>query len=187
MQEQHRVGIDYLEAVTALLQRVRTAHPTKGSYEAAEIQWWWSIQRSTDNLPQLFWFDESGRPEAAVTVTDFGDGSSAVYEDPTLVVIVMPDATPDWVEHVVERGLAYLTELGIRAVELEVDRADDVMRAVLFGHGFKIHPGFRLSGSPYLARRPADDSTVRFPRNPGLCQRLLSDTGYLACSTQPAQ
>ena len=52
--EQHRSGIDYLRAVTALLQRVRGADPTKGLYEAADLQWWWRTPRSTDNLPQLF-------------------------------------------------------------------------------------------------------------------------------------
>ncbi|MDH3261465.1 MAG: hypothetical protein OEM84_10910 [Acidimicrobiia bacterium] len=65
MREEHRVGIYYLEAVTALLRRVRTAHPTKGLYQAAELQWWWSIPRRTDSLGQLLWFDDEGRPEAA--------------------------------------------------------------------------------------------------------------------------
>ncbi len=50
----------------------------------------------------------------------------------------MPDATPDWVAHVIERGLAHASESGFEAVELEVDRADDVMREVLVGHGFAI-------------------------------------------------
>lgn len=138
MREVHRVGLEYLEAVTALLQRVRRAHPTTGLYEAAELQWWWTIPRSTDDLGQLFWFDDFGRPMAAVIVTDFGDGSSAVYEDPTLVVIVMPDAAPEWVAHVVERGLGHVGECGIGHVELEVDRADDVMRGKLLRHGFAI-------------------------------------------------
>lgn len=124
--------------MTVLLQRVRNAHATHGSYEAAEIQFWWSIPRSTDDLRQLFWFDDTGRPVAAVIVTDFGDGSSLLYEDPTVVVIVMPDADPEWVAHVVERGLAHVDECGIGAVELEVDNADDVMRQVLFGHGFTV-------------------------------------------------
>jgi len=30
LREQHLVGLDHLEAVTSLLQRVRGAHPTKG-------------------------------------------------------------------------------------------------------------------------------------------------------------
>lgn len=138
LREDHRVGLDYLEAVTELLQRIRGAHPTRGLYEAAELQWWWAIPRSTDAVDQLFWFDELGRPEAGVIATDWSDGSSAVYEATTLVVIVMPDATPDWVAHVVERGLAHAAESGIGAIEVEVDRADDVMRDVLFGYGFTI-------------------------------------------------
>jgi RimJ/RimL family protein N-acetyltransferase len=114
-----------------LLHRVRSAHPTKGLYEAADLQWWWRTARSTDDLGQLFWFDHLGRPEAAVIATDWGD---RIALDP----IIMPDATPDWVAHVIERGLAHASESGFGAVELEVDRADDVLRAVLVGHGFAI-------------------------------------------------
>jgi GNAT superfamily N-acetyltransferase len=168
MREQHRVGIHYLEAATALLQRVRSAHPTKGLYEAADLQWWWRTPRSTDTFPQLFWFDHLGRPEAAVITTDWGD---RIGLDP----IIMPDASPDWVAHVIERGLAHASESGFGAVELEVDRADDVMRAVLVGHGFAIkedglvetwlaadarpaisplHEDYRLSSRRDTMRRP---------------------------------
>ncbi|MFW2381924.1 MAG: GNAT family N-acetyltransferase [Acidimicrobiales bacterium] len=138
MREEHRVGLDYLEAVTTLLQRTRNAHPTKDMYEAAELQWWWSIARSTDNLPQLFWFDEQGRPAAAVIAADFGSQGSQLYQSTTVVVSVMPDAAPDWIAHVVDRGLAHFTECGIEGFELEVDRADEVMREVLFSHGFDV-------------------------------------------------
>ena len=131
--EDHRVGLPYLEAVTALLQRIRRAHPTSGLYEAADLQWWWRAPRSTDDVPQLFWFDESGRPEAAVIATDWGD---RVALDP----FVMPDASPDWVAHVVERGLAHAGSSGFgaagRGLGLEVDRADDALCEVLVGHGF---------------------------------------------------
>ena len=196
MGEGHRAGLDYLAAATALLQRVRRAHPTHGSYEAAELQWWWSIPRSTDDLGQLFWFDDQGRPEAAVIVNDFGDGSSALYEEPTLVVIVMPDVTPDWIAHVVDRGLEQVGGYGIGAVELEVDRADDVMRDVLLGHGFTIkgdglvecwldadarpevsplNEGYRLfdrRGTMHRAHHMAD------PRRPDVEQRLLQTSLY---------
>ena len=131
MREQPRVGVHYLEDVTALLQRVRSVHPTAGLWEAADLQWWWRTPRSTDNLPQVFWFDHLGRPEAAVIATDWGDG---IALDP----IVMPDATPDWVAHVIERGLAHASESGFGAVDFRVDRADDVTREVLVGHGFAI-------------------------------------------------
>ena len=132
MREGHRAGIQYLEAVTALLQRGRNVHPTEGLYEAGEMLWWWGeTPRPTDELPQLFWFDDTGRPEAAVILTDWRDWISL---DP----IVMPDATPEWVAHVVERGLAYASESGFEDVQLEVDRTDDVMREVLASHGFAI-------------------------------------------------
>jgi GNAT superfamily N-acetyltransferase len=70
-----------------------------------------------------------GRPEAAVIAIDWGDGIA-------LAPIVMPDATPEWVAHVIGRGLAHVGELGFGSVDLEVDRADHVMREVLLGHGF---------------------------------------------------
>jgi RimJ/RimL family protein N-acetyltransferase len=129
MREQLLVGLDYLGAVTTLLQRIRRAHPTKGLYEAGDLQWWWRVPRPTDELGQLFWLDADGRPAAAVIVT-------AWREHVALDPIVMPDATPDWVAHVVDRGLAHAGESGLDAVELEVDRVDDVLRNVLAGHGF---------------------------------------------------
>jgi len=160
-----------LEDVTVLLQRVRRAHPTAGLYEAADLQWWWSQRpRSTDDVPQLFWFDHLDRPEAAVVATDFG---GQVHLDP----MVMPGASPQWVAHVVERGLAHARDCGIEAVTLEVDIVDDVLREVLVGHGFTIeedglveawlaaharpsisplHEGYRLS-----TRR----DTMRFPHH----------------------
>jgi hypothetical protein len=47
MREQHRVGLHFLEAATALLQRVRSVHPNAGLYEAADLNWWWRNPRST--------------------------------------------------------------------------------------------------------------------------------------------
>lgn len=67
-------------------------------------------------IGQLFWFDELGTPEAAVVVTDFGDGSSAVHDDPIIVVIVIPGSSPEWIEYVVERGLAHVRSCGIQQV-----------------------------------------------------------------------
>ncbi len=144
IREQHRIGVHYLEVATALLHRVRSVHPTKGLYEAADLHWWWRTPRSTDNLRQLFWFDHLGRPEAAVIATDWGDGISL---DP----IVMPDATPDWVAHVIERGLAHASESGFGAVDIMVDRADDVMREVLVGHGFAIEEDGTVDVESWLA------------------------------------
>jgi len=131
LREQQLIGLAYLEAVTNLLQRIRGSHRTAGLWEAADRQWSWRNERSTDAVPQLFWFDDAGQPQAAVITTDSAYG---VAFDP----IVMPDASPDVLAHVVERGLAHAAECGIEVVELEVDRADDEMREVLFDRGFTI-------------------------------------------------
>lgn len=131
LREVHRTGLRALAEVTALLQRIRRAHPTAGLYEAADMQWSWRTPRSTDDLPQIFWLDDVDRPEAAVIATDAGGRTE-------LAPIVMPDAAPDWVAHVVERGLAHARGAGLDAISLEVDDADDVLRAVLVGHGFSI-------------------------------------------------
>lgn len=131
LREQPLIGLDHLEAVTTLLQRIRGAHPTAGLWEAADRQWSWRHPRSTDDIAQLFWFDGDGRPAAAVITTDTAHG---VGFDP----MFMPDATPDLVAHVVRRGLAHAAECGIEVVDLEVDRNDDVLRGVLFEHGFTI-------------------------------------------------
>ena len=141
--------------MTALLQRIRGAHPTAGLYEAADLQWWWAQRpRSTDNLPQFFWFDHLGRPEAAVIATDSGD---RIALDP----IVMPDATPDWIAHVIERGLAHAGEHGFDTVGLEVDRADDVLREVLIGHGFAIEEDGLVETWLAADARPDDQPAAR--------------------------
>jgi GNAT superfamily N-acetyltransferase len=128
--ERHLVGPDALDAATTLLQLVRRAHPTFGLYEAADLQWWSRVPRSTDAVPQLFWFDGTD-PVAAAILTDWGD---RIALDP----ILRPEAAPEWVAHVVERGLAHARDSGFEAVGVEIDRADDGMRSVLAGHGFSV-------------------------------------------------
>jgi GNAT superfamily N-acetyltransferase len=131
MQERHRIGIQYLEAVTALLHRVRTAHPTAGLLEAADLQWWWRAKRSTDSLPQLFWFDDEGNPNAAVIATDWGD---VTVLDP----IVMPGADAGTVEYIIERSLAHMNTCGVQQFEFVVDDADAVTCNVLTSKGFAV-------------------------------------------------
>jgi GNAT superfamily N-acetyltransferase len=134
LREEHRVGAQYLEVATSLLQRARSAHPTAGLYEAADLQWWWRMPRSTDDIPQLFWFDHLGQPEAAVIATDWGD---RIALDP----IVMPGASPDWIAHVMERGLDHAGEAGLDPIGLEVDPDDAVLRETLVDQGFAIEEG----------------------------------------------
>jgi GNAT superfamily N-acetyltransferase len=192
LREQHLDGLDYLENVTTLLQRARSEHPTAGLYEAADLQWWWAdAAPSTDGLPQLFWFDQAGRPEAAVIATDWG---AHVALDP----IVMHDSAPDWVAEVMERGIAHADTLGFDAVGLEVDRADNVLHDVLVGHGFAIegvglvetwlavdarpessplHDGYRLSSRLDTKPRPHHMNNPR-RRHVDVEQRLRQTSLY---------
>jgi GNAT superfamily N-acetyltransferase len=146
--EEQRVGIRYLEEVTRLLQRIRAAHPTAGVYEAADFQWWWRVPRSTDVLPQLFWFDEAGRAEGAVIATDWGDSVS-------LYPVVLPDATADWIAHVVERGLEHASEVGLDGVDFVIDRTDQVMAEVLAAQGYTTMDDELVDSWLDANRRPA--------------------------------
>lgn len=148
MEERKLTGMDYLNAATALLQRARAAHPVKGLYEAADLQWRWRSPRPTDEMPQLFWFDDSG-PAAAMIATDWGGRK-------TLDPVLLPDATPEWTAHVVERGLVHADEAGFSgALELEVDRADDVMRDVLVRHGVTFREEGMVETWLAAGKRPA--------------------------------
>ncbi len=153
-------GLDYLAAVTALLQRTRAAHPTQGLYEAADLQWWWRRPRTTDAMPQLFWFDRDDRPEAAVIATQW-DGRVSL--DPLL----LPGSHPDLVGHAMARALAHAGEWGLDTVEMEVDRKDHALQEVLARHGFEItEPGLMVEAwldaddRPTVSPLPAGYRTV---------------------------
>lgn len=67
-------GRQYLDLVTALLQRVRLADATAGVWEAADLQWWWRRDQHDDPRNATFWFDDGDEPIAAVILTDWGEG-----------------------------------------------------------------------------------------------------------------
>lgn len=138
MKQTFRTGIDAIDAITQLLQRIRKAHPDSGGYQAAELQFWWSRPRRTDTVQQLFWFDDTGQPEAAVILVDFADASSLLYRAVTFCPVLMPDATADQVAYVVTQGLAHAAEQGFTSVELEVGTTDAVMHQVLAELGFVV-------------------------------------------------
>ena len=130
--EEPRVGEEALQAITELLQHARAADPTLGLYEAADVQWWWAQEpRLIETFPQLVWFDEVGRPKAAVIMTGWSYG---IQMDP----IVLPGATPELVAQVVDRGLDHAASAGFDSVQLEVDRADHVLREAMSARGFEV-------------------------------------------------
>lgn len=132
--EDTRFGLDYLETVTELLQRVRSTHPTAGLYESADLQWWWRNPRSTDVIPQVFWFDDDGNPEAAAILVDWG-------KEVALVPITMPGGTDDLVANVLKRGLAHAADSGFETVTLEIDRSNVHLLRLLTELGFTSEEG----------------------------------------------
>ena len=195
--EELRSGREAKASITELLRRVRLAHPTAGLYQAAEIEFWWATPRSTDHFGQLLWVDDAGRPSAAVLATDFGDGLSQLYDASIVIVpITLPDASPAWVEHVIDRGLDHLAEAGVASVDIEVGRDDELTQRLLTGRGFERHAdgliecwldtatlppvspladGYRLVSRAELEGRPHH---LDRPRAPDVAARLRETVLY---------
>ncbi len=121
-------GLTYLGDVTALLQRARQEHPTAGAWEAADLQWWWRLPRSTDNQPKALWYDEYG-PVAAAVTTDWG---SATWLD----LIVLPSVRAGLIRPVFDRGLEQSTAAA-SPVEMLVGDEDEILIEVLREAGFQ--------------------------------------------------
>lgn len=120
--------MSYLTEATALLQRNRMRNPTKGLWEAADLQWWWRTPRSTDDQPKLFWYDEHG-PVAAAVATDWGSTTG-------LDLITLPSVEASLFREVFESALGLATDLA--SVEMLVDDEDEALIGLLEAAGF--HP-----------------------------------------------
>ena len=189
LQEETLVGLDYLQAVTALLQRTRNAHPTLGLYEAADLQWWWGRPRPSDDVGQLFWRDDDGECVAGVVLTEWSDRVA-------LSPVFLPDASPELVAYVVDRGLAHASESGYGAIEVEVSQDDALLRDLLLARGFAIteqgfiaeawldatsavdvsqlHDGYRLTSRADTMDRPHHNGLT----GPEVSERLLQTSLY---------
>ena len=78
-------GLERLNATSIVLQRARLSDPRRGTWEAADVQWWWRRPRATDELALPVWFDEVG-PVAAAGLTDWDDHWQAdVFAVPSIV------------------------------------------------------------------------------------------------------
>lgn len=126
----HRVseqsGMPYLTEASALLQQARKEHPTKGLWEAADLQWWWRTPRSTDDEPKLFWYGEHG-PVAAAMTTEW---RSTTWLD----LITLPSVKASLVREVFERAQGLTTDL--ESVEMLVDDEDEELIGLLRETGF---------------------------------------------------
>ena len=124
-------GMSYLTEVTALLQRARQEHRTKGLWEAADRQWWWRAPRSTDGQPMPFWYDEHGPVAAAVA----NEWASTTWLD----LITLPSVKASLIREVFERGQALTADLP--SVEMLVNDEDAVLVGLLGDAGFRQESG----------------------------------------------
>ncbi len=109
---------DYLQLATRLLQGVRTEDPTAGLWEAADLQWWWRSERSSDSLDQTFWVEDSGRPVGGVVLTDWRRKWGCD-------LLVVPTLADQLVPRMWSCALRRIGELSLAGVEVAV-RDDDL-------------------------------------------------------------
>jgi predicted N-acetyltransferase YhbS len=133
-------GLDYLTLATALLQRTRLADGNAGTWEAADLQWWWRTPRRSDEIDQLFWIDDEG-PVAGVVLTDWGRAWGC---DPIIVAGVAGVSLPT----VWTRAVEAIEALSLEAVEVLV-RDDDVELQGLVGSAGFV-PDSSLSGTTWM-------------------------------------
>jgi hypothetical protein len=123
-------GPEYLGLVTTLAQRVRLEHPTAGLWEGADLQWWWRRDRPSDHLGQLFWIDDTGGPEAAVVLTDWGRTWGC---DP----IVLPSMAETMLPVIWSQALQRIDELSLDSVEIIVRDDDEPLQELVAESGFE--------------------------------------------------
>lgn len=59
-------GDECRAAVTSLLLQARGDDPMAGLWEAADLQWWWSVDHGRGSRRDTFWLDPGGRPVACL-------------------------------------------------------------------------------------------------------------------------
>lgn len=123
------VGLEAVALATTLLQRARRTDPVAGTWEAADLHWWWRRPRASDDVEQVFWLDAEG-PVAAVVTTAWND----TWQCDQLHV---PGATPG-VEVVWDRAHALLTERAVGRVEVPVREDAAELRTLVEAAGLVV-------------------------------------------------
>lgn len=120
-------GLEALTLSCDLLHRVRRADPRAGTWEAADLQWWWRVPRVTDDLPQTFVVDDRGALATARLTAWSGSWGLDVLRDPGVGAA--------WRE-VAEQAWQTAQLHGAPAVESLVTPDDGELTGWLEDHGF---------------------------------------------------
>lgn len=70
LRQRHASGPEYLDLVTALLQRIRLDSAEHGIWEAADLQWAWRRDQHVDPNGSTLWIDDDDSPVAAVVISN---------------------------------------------------------------------------------------------------------------------
>lgn len=157
-------GLEYLALATELLQRARLADEEAGTWEAADLQWWWRTPRRSDSIDQLFWIDDEG-PVAGVVLTDWGSAWGCDLLGVPGVTTVSRSAL--W-----RRAAQAIDALGIEAVDVLVDDDDAELIDLLLGHGFVAG---EADGTAWMDAEERAD-VVSLPGGFALVDRALATT-----------
>jgi GNAT superfamily N-acetyltransferase len=131
LQERNAAGLEYLQLITALLQRARLADDDAGLWEAGDLQWWWRRDQHPDPENARFWIDDDGVPVGAVIFTDWGDTWGCD-------VIAMPHEAEFAIATLWPNALDRIASLNATPVQLAVDDDDEAAAALLRNAGFAV-------------------------------------------------
>jgi len=121
-------SVERLEATSTVLRRARLADPLGGTWEAADVQWWWRRPRATDDLALPLWFDEVG-PVAAAGLTAWQDAWQVdVFAVPSIVRL----------EDVWAATLTAAASYSDVALKMLVRDADELLADLAIASGFVV-------------------------------------------------
>lgn len=141
-------GMEALNLTCDLLRRVRQADPRAGTWEAADLQWWWRVPRVTDDLQQTFVTDEAG-PLATARLTAWSKHWG-------LDVMRAPGSNEGWPQ-VAEQAWRMAQQHGVTRLEALVAPGEECLAAWLVEHGFAAVGGDGTGWLP-VADRPKASS-----------------------------
>lgn len=152
LRERRLAGLDYLAAVTRLLQNARLVSPAGGVWEAADLQWWWRRDQHPDPDRLSVWFDRD-EPVAAVVVTDWGDRFGCD-------LIAARHDLPAVVDVVWNRAAEQIDLLGDAIVEMTIRDDETMLIDLVAAAGFRATEEAGVECWMNAADRPAPSPAI---------------------------
>jgi GNAT superfamily N-acetyltransferase len=131
MREERSVsGIEYLVLVTELLDAARLVDPLHGTWEAADLQWWWRRDQHRDPGTQTFLMDGE-RPVSAVVLTNWGGRWQ-------LDLLFTSPQHAEELKQLWPRAVQMMASVEAAPIELEVPTSDEQLIGCAVDAGFDI-------------------------------------------------